>query len=58
MKEFLINWIIGVVVILIVLFFITGIPFILSFIGLPDWINIIYLFMLCSIFLAITGMKN
>lgn len=58
MKEFMLSWFAGVVVILITYFFIIVIPFLISLIGLPDWVNVIYLFILCSIFLAFVGMKN
>lgn len=58
MKEFLINWIIGVVAILIVLFFVVLIPFLMSFVGLPDWVSVVYLFIFGSIIIALSGMKN
>ena len=58
MKKFLINWIIGVIVILIVCFFVMLIPFLLTSIGLPDWVNIVYLFVFASIIIALGGMKN
>ena len=58
MKEFLINWIIGVVAILIVLFFVVLIPFLLSFVGLPDWVSFVYLFVFGTIVIALGGMKN
>lgn len=58
MKEFFINWIIAMVVILIVLFFIILIPFLMSFIGLPDLASVVYLFIFGSIVIALGGMKN
>lgn len=53
MKEFLINWLITVVAFLIVSFFIFLIPFLLSFIGLPDWVSVVYLFIFGSIVIAL-----
>lgn len=58
MKEFILNWLAGVIIILITCFFIIAIPFLLSLIGLPDWVNVVYLFGLCSVFLAFVGMKD
>lgn len=58
MKKFLFNWFAGVLVILIFCFFVIGVPFLLNIIGLPDWVNIIYIFIFASVVLALTGMKD
>lgn len=58
MKKFLFNWFSGVVVILIFCFFVIGIPTLISFIGLPDWVVFAYLFIFGSIVLGLTGMKD
>ena len=58
MKKFLFNWFSGVLVILIFCFFVIGVPALISFIGLPDWVIFAYLFVLASIVFALTGMKD
>ena len=58
MKKFLFNWFAGVVVILMFCFLVIGIPFLLKIIGLPDWVNVVYFFVLASIVLWLTGMKD
>ena len=58
MKKFLFNWFAGVLVILIFCFFVIGVPTLISFIGLPDWVVFAYLFIFVSIVLGLTGMKD
>ena len=58
MKRFLFNWFAGVVVVLMFCFLVIGIPFLLTIIGLPDWVNVVYFFVLASIVFALTGMKD
>ena len=58
MKKFLFNWLIAVLSILIIAFFIIGIPFLLDIIGLPYWASVVYLFVFGSIVLALSGMKD
>ena len=52
MKKFLFNWFSGVLVILIFCFFVIGVPTLISFIGLPDWVVFAYLFIFGSIVLG------
>ncbi|ASZ71302.1 hypothetical protein 38503_46 [Lactococcus phage 38503] len=58
MKEFLFNWFAAVLVILIFCFFIIGVPTLISFIGLPDWVVFAYLFIFASVVLSLSGMKD
>ncbi|ASZ71361.1 hypothetical protein HYP29_gp51 [Lactococcus phage 38507] len=58
MKEFLFNWFAAVLVILIFCFFIIGVPTLISFIGLPDWVVFAYLFIFASVVLALSGIKD
>ena len=58
MKKFLFSWFAGMLVILIFCFFVIGVPTLISFIGLPDWVVFAYLFIFCSIVLGLTGMKD
>ena len=58
MKYFLVNWLIGAITILVLGFFMGGIPFLISFIGLPDWVVFAYLFALCSLILGLGVIKD
>lgn len=58
MKKILFSWFSGMLVILIFCFFIIGVPTLISFIWLPDWVVFAYLFVLASIVFALTGMKD
>lgn len=58
MKKFLFSWFAGMLVILIFCFFIIGVPTLISFIGLPDWVVFAYLFIFASVVLALSGMKD
>lgn len=58
MKKFLFNWLVAILLILIIAFFIIGIPFLLDNIGLPYWVSVVYLFVFGSIVLALSGMKD
>lgn len=58
MKKFLFSWFAGMLVILIFCFFVIGVPTLIGFMGLPDWVVFAYLFVLASIVLGLTGMKD
>ena len=58
MKKFIFKWFVAMLAILIIAFFIIGIPFLLDIIGLPDWASVVYLFVFGSIVLALSGMKD
>lgn len=58
MKEFLFNWFVAMVAILIFVFFVIGVPTLISFMGLPDWVVFAYLFVFASIVLGLSGMKD
>lgn len=58
MKKFLFSWFAGMLVILIFCFFVIGVPTLIGFIGLPDWVVFAYFFVLASIVLGLTGMKD
>jgi xanthosine utilization system XapX-like protein len=58
MKKFLFSWFAGMLVILIFCFFVIGVPTLIGFIGLPDWVVFAYLFIFASIVFGLTGMKD
>ena len=58
MKKFLFSWFAGMLVILIFCFLVIGVPTLIGFIGLPDWVVFAYCFVLASIVFALTGMKD
>ena len=58
MKKFLFSWFAGMLVILIFCFFVIGVPTLIGFMGLSDWVVFAYLFVLASIVLGLTGMKD
>lgn len=58
MKKFLFSWFAGMLIILIFCFFVIGVPTLIGFIGLPDWVVFAYFFILASIVFALTGMKD
>ena len=58
MKKFLFSWFAGMLVILIFCFFVIGVPTLISFIGLPDWVVFAYFFVFGSVVLGLTGMKD
>ena len=58
MKKFLFSWFAGMFVILIFCFLVIGVPTLIGFIGLPDWVVFAYFFILASIVLGLTGMKD
>ena len=58
MKKFIFNWLVTMLSILIITFFILGIPFLLDVIGLPNWVSIVYLFVFGSIVLTLSSMKD
>ena len=58
MKKFLFSWFAGMLVILIFCFLVIGVPTLIGFIGLPDWVVFAYFFVLASIVFAHTGMKD
>ena len=44
MKKFLFSWFAGMLVILIFCFLVIGVPTLIGFIGLPDWVVFAYFF--------------